>query len=129
MSRTLTMLLALGALVGGPSLAAAQGEGGGRTAGAPQAQQPTGFTPVEVQAIRVYFASHEQQVRPLPPGIARNLARGKPLPAGIAKQQLPAALKSSLPVREGVEISLFGDRVILEVGGVVADVLEGVFKR
>ena len=33
----------------------------------------------------------------LPPGIARNLARGKPLPPGIAKQVLPAALRSVLP--------------------------------
>ncbi len=33
----------------------------------------------------------------LPPGIAKNLARGKPLPPGIAKQVLPAALQSVLP--------------------------------
>ncbi len=33
----------------------------------------------------------------MPPGIVRNLTRGKPLPPGIAKQVLPAALRSILP--------------------------------
>lgn len=33
----------------------------------------------------------------LPPGIARNLARGKPLPPGIARQFLPAQLDAILP--------------------------------
>ena len=33
----------------------------------------------------------------LPPGIAKNLARGKPLPPGIAKQYLPDGLVSALP--------------------------------
>ena len=33
----------------------------------------------------------------MPPGIVRNLTRGKPLPPGIAKQVLPAALQSILP--------------------------------
>ena len=33
----------------------------------------------------------------LPPGIAKNLARGKPLPPGIAKQVFPAGLIALLP--------------------------------
>ncbi|HSG65061.1 MAG TPA: anti-virulence regulator CigR family protein [Gammaproteobacteria bacterium] len=33
----------------------------------------------------------------LPPGIARNLERGKPLPPGIAKRALPQQLVSTLP--------------------------------
>lgn len=33
----------------------------------------------------------------LPPGIARNLERGKPLPPGIAKQYLPGDLIAVLP--------------------------------
>ena len=33
----------------------------------------------------------------LPPGIAKNLARGKALPPGIAKQHLPQGLVSVLP--------------------------------
>lgn len=33
----------------------------------------------------------------MPLGIVRNLTRGKPLPPGIAKQVLPAALQSILP--------------------------------
>lgn len=33
----------------------------------------------------------------LPPGIAKNLQRGKPLPPGIAKQHLPDGLVHELP--------------------------------
>jgi Ni/Co efflux regulator RcnB len=33
----------------------------------------------------------------LPPGIAKNLARGKALPPGIAKQYLPGDLAAELP--------------------------------
>jgi hypothetical protein len=42
--------------------------------------------PGEAKAeIRSYYASHPApQARPLPPGIRKNLARGKPLPPGIA---------------------------------------------
>lgn len=34
----------------------------------------------------------------LPPGIEKNLARGKPLPPGIARQYLPSSLTGRLPV-------------------------------
>ncbi len=33
----------------------------------------------------------------LPPGIAKNLARGKPLPPGIAKKTVPASMLGQLP--------------------------------
>jgi hypothetical protein len=94
-----------------------------------QDQQPTGFTTAEREAITAYFRSHEQSVRPLPPGIAKNLERGKPLPPGIAKQQIPATLQEALPAREGFEVTIFGDRIVLlEASGLVVDVLEGIFR-
>ena len=57
------------------------------------------FTDSEITAIRAwyrdnpdsYHQGHGKKTRNgLPPGIAKNLARGKPLPPGIAKQVLPA---------------------------------------
>ena len=50
----------------------------------------------------------------LPPGIAKNLKRGKPLPPGIAKQQLPADLVAALPpVPRGYERVILDGRVVL----------------
>ncbi|UCC14946.1 MAG: hypothetical protein JSW21_03065 [Gammaproteobacteria bacterium] len=64
----------------------------------------------------------------LPPGIAKNLQRGKPLPPGLAKNYLPEDLASRLPERKGYERVIVDGRVILieEATGIVRDVLEGV---
>ncbi|NJD30600.1 MAG: hypothetical protein FIB04_01775 [Gammaproteobacteria bacterium] len=52
--------------------------------------------------------------KPLPPGIAKNLARGKPLPPGIARQQLPPDLVRQLPpVPSGYERVVVDGRVLL----------------
>jgi hypothetical protein len=50
----------------------------------------------------------------LPPGIAKNLARGKALPPGIAKKQLPNDLVRRLPpVHDGYERVIVDGRVLL----------------
>lgn len=62
----------------------------------------------------------------LPPGIAKNLARGKPLPPGIAKQNLPAGLQSVLPrLPDGYErIIVDGKVLIVEIAThVIHDIL------
>lgn len=104
----------------------------GATAQEQAAKPASGFSQAERETIRAYFAEHRFDAKPLPPGIAKNLQRGKALPPGIAKQQVPAALIEHLPPRESdakVEISIFGDRVVLlEASGVVIDILEEVFK-
>lgn len=63
--------------------------------------------------------------KPLPPGIAKNLARGKPLPPGIATRNLPNNLLKSLPHYEGYEWLAAGTDLILinTALRVVADVL------
>lgn len=62
---------------------------------------------------------------PLPPGIARNLARGKPLPPGIAKKRLPGPLYDRLPRREGYEWIQAGRDILLIAAatGVIVDIL------
>ncbi|MFV0284497.1 MAG: anti-virulence regulator CigR family protein [Castellaniella sp.] len=65
----------------------------------------------------------------LPPGIRKNLARGKPLPPGIAKKVVPGALLGRLPRHEGYEWRMAGSDLILIfiATAVVADVLYDVF--
>lgn len=82
------------------------------------------FSPKEIAIIRDYYthAQHDtgkaksgkQKQQGLPPGIAKNLARGKPLPPGIAKQQLPGDLSRRLPpVHDGYERVIVDGRVLL----------------
>jgi hypothetical protein len=93
-----------------------------------QATVSVGFSVTERRIITSYFAEHRYEAEALPPGIAKNLARGKPLPPGIAKRQLPSDLQARLGARTGVEVTIFGDRIVLlEASGVVVDILEGVF--
>lgn len=65
----------------------------------------------------------------LPPGIRKNLARGKPLPPGIAKKLVPGALLGRLPRYDGYEWRVAGTDLILiaVAGAVIADVLYDVF--
>lgn len=67
---------------------------------------------------------------PLPPGIAKNLARGKPLPPGIAKKYPPNAMLGQLPYHPGYEWRVAGSDLILVAIGtaIVADVLRNVFR-
>jgi Ni/Co efflux regulator RcnB len=98
------------------------------------------FSDGEIQIISGYYKrddalshhgkqKHDKQkhgTQGLPPGIAKNLQRGKPLPPGIARQQLPAELTASLPqVPKGYERVIIDGRVVLiEVATqVIRDVL------
>lgn len=50
----------------------------------------------------------------LPPGIAKNLRRGKPIPPGIAKQYLPDGLRKALPAPPaGFERVIVGGKILL----------------
>lgn len=128
----LALVVALSALVLAPSAAGQGRRGRPRPAQAPAAGAAVSvtFTAAERDAIVRYYAAHPYQARALPPGIAKNLARGKPLPPGIAKRALPEELVAQLPRRSGLEVTIFGDRIVLlQASGVVADVLVGVFRR
>ena len=82
----------------------------------------------EIRIFREYYAVQSVKPKPLPPGIAKNLARGKPLPPGIAQTRLPADLLAKLPVRPGYEWMAAGDVVVLiDPIGVVVDILREIF--
>ena len=65
----------------------------------------------------------------LPPGIRKNLGRGKPLPPGIAKKAVPGPLLARLPKYPGYEWQVCGsDLVLVAIAtAIIADVLVGVF--
>lgn len=85
------------------------------------------FSPRERDLIYDYFDDHRFEPQGLPPGIARNLARGKPLPPGIAKRYLPSPLLAQLPRRDGYEYLIVGGSIILAEAatGLIVDILEG----
>ena len=90
-------------------------------------QPSVGFSVRERQIVAEFFATHRHEAEALPPGIARNLARGKRLPPGIAKRPIPSGLQDEFPTRAGVEVSIFCDRIVLlEASGLVVDILEGI---
>ena len=107
-------------------LQAQQGRGK-RNESAVREQQTFGFSVRERQIVAEFFATHRLESDALPPGIARNLERGKRLPPGIAKKQIPPGLQALLPTRLGFEVSIVGDRIVLlEASGLVVDILEGI---
>ena len=77
-----------------------------------------------------YSSRVRSGARALPPGIRRNLERGKPLPPGIAKQVLPAELSSRITVPDRFEIVEVGlDVLLVEVAtGIIHDVLMDVIR-
>lgn len=97
---------------------------------APQKSEPI-FTPEIQVKIRDYYANHDVRgVRSLPPGIQRRLARGKPLPPGIAMRAAPADLRSRVQVPKGYELVEVGRDVLLveTATKVVHDLLKGVVR-
>jgi len=96
-----------------------------------------GFSDGEISTIRAYYRDHsvaqrgkgKKGAKGLPPGIAKNLQRGKPLPPGIAKQVLPTSLIALLPpAPHGFErIEIAGKVLLVEIATqVIHDVLEDV---
>lgn len=85
---------------------------------------------VDIGKVRVILGENRQLIGPasaLPPGIAKNLARGKPLPPGIAKN-FDSRLISRLPYYEGYEWKQIGRDVVLVAiaTGIVHEILRSV---
>lgn len=94
-----------------------------------------GISAADAQIIREYYRSR-QAARTrgrgnagLPPGIAKNLARGKPLPPGIARQVMPAELSARLrPLPNGYQYMVVAGKILLieTATRVIHDVLTDV---
>lgn len=112
---------------------AAQGKSQGRGRGNGGSETTSSVTVVFREGDRAtfhdYFVAHKITAQSLPPGIAKNVARGKPLPPGIAKRAVPAELLAVGPkVDKDTSFAIVGDVVVATKGGVVIDILAGVFK-
>jgi Ni/Co efflux regulator RcnB len=96
------------------------------------------FTDDEIRIIGAWYNEHgssshrgngKHKHKGLPPGIEKNLARGKPLPPGIAKQHLPDGLVKALPAppRGYERIIVDGKVLLVEIATqVIHDVLMDV---
>ncbi len=89
----------------------------------------SGISAATVRAMLTDMGVDRSGYQALPPGIRKNLARGKPLPPGIAKRYVPTPLLSKLPVRRGHEWRVLGrDLALVAIGTeVVVDILLNVF--
>jgi len=93
------------------------------------------FSDDEIRIIEAWYSEHEGGARHgngnrhskgMPPGIAKNLARGKALPPGIAKQYLPEGLVHALPAppRGDERIVVDGKVLLVEIATqVIHDIL------
>ncbi|MGE8361338.1 anti-virulence regulator CigR family protein [Pseudomonas sp.] len=85
---------------------------------------------IDLDAVRLILGDNRHLIGPasaLPPGIAKNLARGKPLPPGIAKR-FDSRLLGKLPRYDGYEWQQVGTDVVLiaMATGIVYEVLRNV---
>ncbi|MHA5498442.1 anti-virulence regulator CigR family protein [Pseudomonas aeruginosa] len=89
-----------------------------------------GSPDIDIGGVRIILNDNRAYWSPgssLPPGIQKNLARGKPLPPGIAKK-LDSRLLGRLPHYEGYEWQQVGTDLLLVTiaTGVIYEVLSGV---
>jgi hypothetical protein len=63
----------------------------------------------------------------LPPGIVRNIGRGKPLPPGLQLQRVPDIMLRELPVINGFEWNIAGEDLLLI--SVTTMLVEEVFRE
>ena len=85
---------------------------------------------IDIGRVRIVLGDNRNLIgstRALPPGIAKNLARGKPLPPGIAKN-FDSRLLGQLPRYDGYEWKQMGTDVVLVTiaTGIIYEVLRNV---
>ena len=138
-----TVLLAAALALAAPALAGnkgnqgkGQGQGGGGGPDAGDVLAGAVITAFEIAIIDDYLRRHGGDLppafagaQPLPPGIAKKLARGGSLPPGIAKRYFPNNLLAQLPPRPGQEWLVVGRDILLVAAatGVILDVLRDAF--
>lgn len=128
---------ALGALVMSSAIAVADpgngkghGHAGKYQTGHGQADHQSRGPYIDIGKIRIVLRDnrdHMQSAGKLPPGIQKQLARGKPLPPGIAKK-LDGRLLSRLPTYDGYEWRQAGTDLVLVTlaTGIIYEVIRGV---
>lgn len=90
----------------------------GARAHAADAGATVSFSDGELQAIHAFYRDSEPRRgggrQGLPPGIAKNLERGKALPPGLQTATLPASLETNLPpAPDGYERVIVDAKILL----------------
>lgn len=89
-------------------------------------QQDMVYAGIDQKQAKKYAKQYKVQgYKPLPPGIRKNLARGKPIPPGLAYNRLPPDYIARLPRYPGYEWRGYGADLVLVsiVSDVIADVI------
>ena len=138
----ISLMIAAALVVPTSALAGGKGNKGKQSHGAPAEQVHIDqtvsvlITATERAIIFGYLDHHRSTLptplasaKPLPPGIAKKVARGGSLPPGIAKRYLPNDLLVQLPPRPGCQWVVVGTDVLLVAAatGVIIDILDDVF--
>ena len=78
--------------------------------------------------VNQYRGALAPRAKPLPPGIAKKVARGGTLPPGIAKRYLPQDLLVQLPPRPGYQWVVVDHDVVLIAAatGLIVDILADI---
>ena len=136
------LIAMMGISSAGIASALAQGNGKGNSHG--KSNQPSQtlnsgqvsvsafITAGERQTILGYFQQHPTVyagAEPLPPGIAKKIARGGTMPPGIAKRYFPGELIGLLPPRPGQQWLVVGTDVLLvqAATNLILDILPRAF--
>lgn len=126
--------LALAALALGVAATPAAADPGGRRDDGQRVERQSDLGDILISAaeralIGEYYRSHAIPVDSLPPGIRKKVARGKPLPPGIAKR-FPDGLRAQLPARPGYDYRVVGaDVALVQVAtGVIVDVVKDILR-
>jgi hypothetical protein len=142
MRSVVVLVLAIVVALSGPALAGGNGKKKGQELVPPAAMSAgpaslaVGITTSEQQIILGYIQGHRASLppafagaKPLPPGIAKKLARGGSMPPGIAKRYFPADLTGQLPPRPGQSWVVVGtDILLISIStNVILDVLHDIF--
>ncbi|NWL75323.1 hypothetical protein DM872_00415 [Pseudomonas taiwanensis] len=136
MTRTRTLiatLTSLALITGSPALLADPGKSKGHDKGHSSSSQGSNWSggpQVDIGGIRIILDDNREYWGPtqaLPPGIQKNLARGKPLPPGIAKK-LDGRLVNRLPHYDGYDwVRAGADLILVAVAtGIIYEVLQDV---
>ena len=98
-----------------PALAEAQsGKGKAKEAGkSATAKAHARGSDAEIRIIREYYGEPSRKLKPLPPGVYKNLERGKQVPKGILRTRFPELLETRIPRREGASWWIAGDHALL----------------
>jgi hypothetical protein len=88
----------------------------------------------DIDLIRRFFNTNPDAFggnspKPIPPGIRKNMARGKPMPPGIQKTRFPGGLNSQLPFYPGYEWTMIGNDVaiVAEATNIIVDLFRDTF--